>query len=153
MIYLSPLVFTEYIETILGYLHSLFLVFSANETFIDKFLWLDNETGNANFCFWSILKTPNLKIRPWNQHPIPSRLAAETQELFRKSPVCTGNMTKDQIGLFSFSKLWKYPSVSTTEGRCHLTVRILCLSVRPWDSSQNREPHGKTVRLGRSVSS
>ena len=32
------------------------------------------------------------------------------------------------------------------------TVRKLSITVRPWDRGQNCESHGKTVRLGRSVS-
>ena len=31
------------------------------------------------------------------------------------------------------------------------TVRFLCLIVRPWDCPQNRESHGKTMRLERSI--
>ena len=66
--------------------------------------------------------------------------------------ICVDNMIKDNLGLFLFWKMWKYPSTGTKEenylGRC--TVRILCIPVRPWDSSRNREPHGKTEKLGRS---
>ena len=64
------------------------------------------------------------------------------------------SMIKHQFGLFLFSKIWKYHPGNTNEDhylRLQFTLRVLCLSVRPWDSSQNREPHGKTVSFCRSA--
>ena len=38
--------FTETSETNIGHLYSFFfLVFAADEAFVDKFIWLHNETG------------------------------------------------------------------------------------------------------------
>lgn len=50
--------------------------------------------------------------------------------------------------------MWKYLLKSIKEEncqRCHLPVRILCITNRPWDSSQNCESHDKTTRLSRSA--
>ena len=57
------MLFAETSETNKGHLHSLFFVFAADEAFFGKFLWLPSETGNANYSFWYIPKTTNLKIR------------------------------------------------------------------------------------------
>ena len=99
-----------------------------------------------------ILKAPYLKIR--NRHSIQGSLARASQALIWNFSICIVDMVKDQLGLFLFLKTWKYPSASTKEQNCvtyQFTVGILCLTMRPWDSSQKRESHGKTVEHGRSI--
>ena len=55
----------------------------------------------------------------------------------------------------AYSSFWcilKTTSPSTEEKNyliCQFTVRILCPTLRPWDLTQNRGSHGKTVRPGR----
>ena len=55
---------------------------------------------------------------------------------------------EDQFGLFLFSITQRYLFFNKFKNvRCQFTKRILYLTVRPWNSSQNRESHDKTVSL------
>ena len=106
-------------------------------------------TKETNSC---ILKANDPKIRLWNQYPIQSRLIRACQALIKYLPVCIADMVKVQFALFLFSKTPKYPSMSVKEENClryQFTVRNLCLTMWPWNASQNLESQGKTVRLGR----
>ena len=92
-------------------------------------------------------------MRLWNQHPIQGRRAIEIQALIHRFPFCISNMIKDLFKCFLLLKTWI--SSNKYKGRklssWPYTVRFLCLTLRPWDSSRNHEPHGKFVRIGRSV--
>ena len=60
------------------------------------------------------------------------------------------HVVKDQHGSFSLSKRQNYPATSAKWNnylRCQYTASILCLTMTLWDSSRNRETHGKNVRL------
>ena len=67
----------------------------------------------------------------------------QAMELIWNFPICILDMVKDQFGLFLCFKMWK----SSKEENC-LTSQF---TVAPWDSNQNRESQGKTMRLGRSA--
>ena len=150
------MLFLETNETNIKNLHSLFFVFFSllfeDEAFFDKFLWLQKSNREREFIFLVHMKE--------NQ---PKDQAA-------KSTVNTGKARLSKSGLHSklprfVSMIWlnisfhnfcfpKHKNVLQTVlrkncPRCKLIVRIFCVIVRPWRSSQSRRSHGKTVRLGR----
>ena len=148
-VFFKKILFTETNDFYIGHLRSLFFcVCCTDEAFFDRFSWLHNEHKCLSLVY---TKDDESKDRLCNLLQIQNWLDNQTC-IGNMVVICVDNMIKDNLGLFLFWKMWKYPSTGTKEenylGRC--TVRILCIPVRPWDSSRNREPHGKTEKLGRS---
>ena len=96
-------------ETNIGYFHFLFLflVFAAEEGFFDKFLWLRNQTRNANSSFRFLLKKPTLKITLQNQHLIHGRLATmQVRHWFETFRFVFVIWLQINLCYFCFRKLW-----------------------------------------------
>lgn len=99
-------------------------------------------TGNVSFSFRCILKATNLKVRLWNQDPVQGRIAREIQKLVRNFSKFICNIIWRLIQIIFVFENVNYPLTSTKEEkylRCQLTKRILCLTERPWELSQNWE--------------
>ena len=99
-----------------------------------------------------IEESSSLTLKLLNQHLIQGRLVKASQTLIWNFPICIGDMVKAQFGLFLFSKTQNNSSTGAKKKnclRCQFTVMILCLTVRPWDWSQNHESHDKSARLDR----
>ena len=117
-------------KTILDIFTYCFLCLLLMKLFIINFYNCTVTQGMHFFLMYS--KDDYFKIILGNQHPVQGRLPRKTQALIWNFLIWISNTIKDQFGLFLFSKTRKY------------------LWSRLRDLGQNRESHGKTVRLGRS---
>ena len=140
------MLFTETNETNIGHFHFQQMKLSL----INFFHCTVKPWIQKNSSFRCILKTSNVNFRLRNQQPKQDKLVRANEVLIRNFPICIGNKMKQQFKLFSVFENVKYLSTSAKEEnclRCQFTLRMLCLTVWPWDSIQNRESPVKTVSL------